>query len=111
ENAPPQIEAWNKMDLLAKDERDSLSTEASRREDVVPISALAGSGLENLRDRMAERLHHGSQLHSVTLPAADGGKIAWLHARGDVIEQEARDSEIHLQVRLSPENWARFQSL
>ncbi|MGN6154312.1 MAG: GTPase HflX, partial [Sphingomicrobium sp.] len=47
ENAPPQIEAWNKMDLLAKDERDSLSTEASRREDVVPISALAGSGLEN----------------------------------------------------------------
>jgi GTP-binding protein HflX len=45
------------------------------------------------------------------LPASDGGKIAWLHARGDVIEQRTHDSEVRLQVRLSPENWARFQSL
>ncbi len=111
EGAPPQIEAWNKMDLLAPNERTALETEAGRREDVVPISALDGSGVDTLRERVAERLHRGSQLHEIEVPASDGGKIAWLHARGDVIGQETRDSHVHLQVRLSPENWARFQSL
>jgi GTP-binding protein HflX len=111
EGAPPQIEAWNKMDLLPPDERAALEMEAGRREDVIPISALSGSGVDALRERMAERLHQGSQLHEIEVPASDGGKIAWLHARGDVIDQETRDSHVHLQVRLSPENWARFQSL
>jgi GTP-binding protein HflX len=45
------------------------------------------------------------------LPVGDGSKIAWLHARGDVLDQETQDSHVNLRVRLSPENWARFQSL
>jgi GTP-binding protein HflX len=111
EGAPPLIEAWNKVDLLAPQELDALLNEAARRKDVVPISAVTGAGLDALRQRMAERLQAGAQLHTIRLPASDGGKIAWLHARGDVIEQDSRDGDIHLQVRLSPENWARFQSL
>ncbi|HWI77171.1 MAG TPA: GTPase HflX [Sphingomicrobium sp.] len=111
EGAPLQIEAWNKVDLLPEEERTALSTEAARRDDVVPISALTGFGIDALREKMAECLRRDSQLHDIRLPVSDGGKIAWLHARGDVIEQQTRDSEVHLQVRLSPENWARFQSL
>jgi GTP-binding protein HflX len=111
EGAPRQIEAWNKVDLLPPEERAALETEAGRRNDVVPVSALSGFGIDALRERMAEWLHHGSQLHEIEVPASDGGKIAWLHARGDVIDQETRDTQVHLQVRLSPENWARFQSL
>ena len=111
EGAPHQIEAWNKIDLLPEDERAALSTEAVRRGDVVPISALTGFGIDALREKMAECLRRDSQVHEIRLPVSDGGKIAWLHARGDVIEQQTRDSEVQLQVRLSPENWARFQSL
>ncbi|HEU4810439.1 MAG TPA: GTPase HflX [Sphingomicrobium sp.] len=111
EGAPPRIEAWNKVDLLPADEREALGAEAARREDVVPISALTGFGIDALRDCISHKLHSGAQLHSISVPAADGGKIAWLHSRGTVVEQETRDSHVHLQVRLSPENWARFQSL
>jgi len=111
EDAPPLIEAWNKIDLLAGNERESRLAEASRREDVVPVSALSGEGLDSLRQCMADRLKRGAQLHAVRLSAGDGGKIAWLHARGDVVGQRTEGSEVHLQVRLSPEDWARFQSL
>ena len=111
EEAPPLIEAWNKVDLLPPREGDALLTEASRRDDVVPISAATGLGIEELQQALADRLHSGAQLHRISIPAGDGGKIAWLHARGDVIDQQTRDNEVELKVRLSPENWARFQAL
>lgn len=111
EDGPPLIEAWNKVDLLAGQDREALLAEAARRKDVVPISALSGVGTDSLRDRIAAQLQSGATLHAISIPAAEGSKIAWLHARGEVIGQETRDSDVLLQVRLSPENWARFQSL
>jgi GTP-binding protein HflX len=111
EGAPPLLEAWNKVDLLPAQEREALLAETGRRDDSVALSALTGFGIDRLRERIADILHRGAQLHEIELPAADGGRIAWLHARGDVIGQETRESQVHLSVRLSPENWARFQSL
>jgi GTP-binding protein HflX len=111
EGAPPRIEAWNKVDLLSRQERDVLFEEAGRREDVVPISAANGDGLEALRERMAEKLRSGEQVHHIRLPAGDGSRIAWLHSRGEVLEQAMDGDEVQLSVRLSPDNWARFQAL
>jgi GTP-binding protein HflX len=109
--APPRIEAWNKIDLLAGEERERLLEEARRREDVVPISAVTGEGLDALRECMAEMLRSGEQVHLIRLPATQGSKIAWLHSRGEVLEQKLDHDEMELSVRLSPDNWARFQAL
>ena len=111
EGAPPRIEAWNKVDLLSAEEHDRLIEEARRREDVVPISAVTGEGLDALRERMAECLRTGEQVHEVRLPASAGDRIAWLHARGEVLEQALEHDEMRLSVRLSPDNWARFQAM
>jgi GTP-binding protein HflX len=111
EGAPPRIEAWNKVDLISADDRQRLLEEARRREDVVPISAMSGEGLDELRERMAEKLRSEEEVHEVRLPASAGNKIAWLHARGDVLDQKLDHDEVRLQVRLSPDNWARFQAM
>jgi len=111
EGAPPRIEAWNKVDLLSAEEHGRLIEEARRREDVVPISAITGEGLDGLRERMAECLRTGEQVHEVRLPASAGDRIAWLHARGEVLGQSLDHDEIRLSVRLSPDNWARFQAM
>ena len=110
EGAPPRIEAWNKVDLLSE-EAGRLAEEARRRDDVVPISALTGQGLEALRERMANALRSGEQVHEIRIPVAQGNRIAWLHARGEVLGQSVDEDEVRLSVRLSPENWARFQSM
>jgi GTP-binding protein HflX len=110
QDAPPRLEAWNKVDLLSDEERQRLHGEAERREDVVPISAITGAGLEALRQRMAECLRTG-EVHQIRLPAGEGSKIAWLHARGEVLEQQLDHDEVQLSVRLSPDNWARFQAM
>jgi len=111
EGAPPRLEAWNKVDLLSGEARDRLFEEAVRRENVVPISAITGEGLDRLRERMANELRSGEQVHQIRVAAADGGRIAWLHSRGEVLEQTLNEDEIELSVRLSPDNWARFQAL
>ena len=111
EGAPARIEAWNKVDLLSGDELERLTAEVARRKDVVPISAVTGEGLDRLRARMAECLKTGEEVHQIRLPTSAGGKIAWLHARGEVLEQQLEQDEIRLSVRLSPDNWARFQAL
>ncbi|MFL6734020.1 MAG: GTPase HflX [Sphingomicrobium sp.] len=111
EGAPPRLEAWNKLDLLGREDRDALLEEAKRREDVIPISALSGEGVEELRQQIAEKLRSTDQVHEVNVDAADGSKLAWLHSRGEVLDQQIDGGEMRLSVRLSPENWARFQAL
>jgi GTP-binding protein HflX len=111
EGAPPRIEAWNKVDLLTGEERQRLFEEAKRRDDVVPISAATGEGLDALRECMAEQLRSGERVHLIRLATAEGGKIAWLHSRGEVLDQKLDRDELELSVRLSPDNWARFQAL
>ena len=110
EEGPPRIEAWNKIDLLDRDEREKVLGEARRREDVVPISALSGEGLDALKARMADCLRKDERVHEIRLPAGAGERIAWLHSRGEVVDQSVEGDEMRLKVRLSAENWARFQA-
>ncbi|MEO8175558.1 MAG: GTPase HflX [Sphingomicrobium sp.] len=112
EQGPPRLEAWNKADLLDEAERAALLNEAARRDDVVPVSALTGLGIDQLLKRIGERLTQDDQLLEINVPSRDGSRIAWLHARGEVLDQQVgEDGSIHLSVRLSRDNWARFQAL
>ena len=111
EDSPPRLEVWNKLDLLEAAERDELLGEAGRRDDVIAVSALTGEGVDDLRETVSHLLHAGSQIHQVRLNAGDGERIAWLHARGEIIGQESDGDQLQLSVKLSPENWARFERL
>lgn len=106
----PLIEAWNKIDLLAPDERARTEAEAQRREDAVPISALTGEGIDRLLDIVRQRLRAGSRLRKVVVASADGEALAWLHSKGEVVEQRTEGLETALEVLLSDADWARFQT-
>jgi GTP-binding protein HflX len=110
-DSPPRIEAWNKLDLLKGDDRTALLNEAARRDDVVTLSALSGEGVEQLREAIAKRLQDGSVVHRLKLSVSDGSRLAWLHARGDVLDQRVEGETMHLAVKLSADNWSRFQAL
>ena len=108
---PIRLEAWNKVDLLAEPDRQALLAEAERKNDSVPISAISGWGVDHLRERIAEALQRGTQVHQIRVDASDGGRLAWLHSRGEVLHQRVDGDAMELSVRLSPDNWARFQAL
>ncbi|MCT2399588.1 GTPase HflX [Novosphingobium mangrovi (ex Huang et al. 2023)] len=116
--AIPIIEVWNKWDLLGPAHAEELRKAAEQREGetVVPLSALTGMGCEHLLDVVGAKLTVGSKLYSFVLPAADGQRIAFLHARGDVVSEEAAGEgpegpELRLQVRLTERELGRFNAL
>jgi GTP-binding protein HflX len=106
----PMIEAWNKIDMLDAESADALHAEAARKEDVVPLSALTGEGVEDLCREVADRLRKGSRVRTLMLDPADGAAIAWLHRHGEVIGQEMEAERVAMDVRLTDAAWARFQS-
>jgi GTP-binding protein HflX len=109
--SPPRLEVWNKIDRMEGPERDEMLGEAARRDNVVAVSALSGEGVDTLADEISNRLQAGSLVHQIKLRSAEGGRIAWLHARGEVLDQRHDGDTIHVAVKLSPENWERFQRL
>ena len=83
---------------------------------VLPISAETGFGIEELRARLGELLTRGARLHSITVPASDGARIAWLHRHGEVLAEEeaghGRDGPLRrIDVRLTDKELGRFEAL
>ncbi|MDE1914499.1 MAG: GTPase HflX [Sphingomonadales bacterium] len=113
----PIVEVWNKWDLLpADDVVDLLRAARQQGEDenqlIVPLSALTGEGCDDLVEAAGRMLTGDAREHVIALDAADGQRIAWLHAHGDVLEDVEAGDEAHpqrrLRVRLTPREWGRY---
>lgn len=101
------IEVLNKADLL---DDAALSDLARLGERALLVSALTGTGLDRLRMALDTKLSAGLPVHRIALAPAEGAALAWLYAHGEVLERRDSAEAIHLAVRLSPEDRARFDS-
>nr|WP_083850642.1 GTPase HflX [Novosphingobium sp. Rr 2-17] len=113
----PIIEVWNKWDLLEPDHAHELRQAAARSEQtIVPLSALTGEGCDNLLEVVGHKLTLEAKLCTFLIPAADGQRLAFLHARGDVVDEEnagegADGPLLRLHVRMTERELGRFQAL
>ena len=88
----PIVEAWNKWDALPDERRAEIEPLATDDEDVMAISAMTGEGVDALTERLGRLLTSGARRYAITLSAADGSRIAWLHAHGDTARQQRSHS-------------------
>jgi len=116
ESTIPIIELWNKWDLLDEDRRSDLEVVAAADEDILPMSAITGFGVDAVMERLGSLLTGDARTHEIIVPASDGQKIAWLHAHGDVLEDidggEGADGPTRkLVVRLTAREFGRYSSM
>jgi GTP-binding protein HflX len=104
----PRFEAWNKIDLLDEERREELLGEAAKREDVMPVSAVTGEGVDALVTAVAARLTEGHRRYTVTLDPADGQAAAWLHQHGEVLDQRMEGDQALYEIRMAPRDYERF---
>ena len=105
----PVLEIWNKIDRLDQERRHVVLAECQRRDDVVPVSAVTGEGIEAMRLLLSDRLTVARRLRHIELSQNDGAGRAWLHAHGSVESESGEGDVATISVRLSDADFARYQ--
>ncbi len=111
----PILEVWNKCDLLDAEQRKELH-EAAPGQGAVILSAATGEGVDALEAELARLLTGAARAVTFIVPVADGRRLAWLHAHGDVMSDEdggegENGPQRRLTVRLNPKELGQFTSL
>jgi GTPase len=109
--ATPQVEVWNKLDLVDPSARAALAASAAGRPDVFPISALTGEGLDPLLAAISRTFDEAKTDFTLTLPFAEGRKRAWLHEEGVVTAEEETEDGHRLTLRWTARQESRYRAL
>lgn len=106
------IEVRNKVDLLDPEELDAQGNHANRLDHpVVLTSSVTGDGVEAFLEAVEQRLSQAMQVVDVDVDYADGKKLSWLYAHGEVLDRTDLETSIRLTVRFDEANYQRFQKI
>ncbi len=105
----PMLTVFNKIDALDAEQHELVRARAGS--DAIPVSALTGEGLDELRAAMDVVLRAGARVHRFVLPAGDGKRLAWLHSHGEVVGEVYDDEGVTVEVRLSDKDRSRFMAM
>ena len=97
------LEVWNKIDLFGHEECENLRNIAARRPPDRPcflVSAETGEGIEALLAAIEQRLAVRSTTLNLSIDAADGAGISWLHRNAEVLNKELHDGRFDMTVRV-----------
>ena len=111
DEAVPQFELWNKLDLLAPDEREARLTEAARSPAIFAGSALTGEGVAPLLEAIAVALSEARHHAVVELSHQDGSLRAWLFRKGVVEAEEQGDEGTRIEVFWTSRQAEEFAAL
>ena len=97
------LEVWNKIDRFSAEEREKLANIAARRSAEHPcllVSAETGEGIEALLVAIEDRLAAARITLDLSIDAADGAGISWLHRNSEVLEKTLHDGRFDMTVRV-----------
>ncbi|HYL43909.1 MAG TPA: GTPase HflX [Ktedonobacteraceae bacterium] len=92
----PRVTALNKVDLLDDPEELDISLYPN----AVPVSALKHTGLDALREKIAQVLADSMEFVQVVIPYAKGELVELFHRRGHVDEEEHRPEGTFVSGRI-----------
>ena len=107
----PQIEVWNKIDRLDQETRAALVTQAGRLDNVLPISAVTGQGIDQLVAAISDALADVTHQSEIHLGFDDGRKRAWLFEKELVETERQTEDGFDLTVRWSARQEAKFHEM
>jgi GTP-binding protein HflX len=107
----PQIEVWNKLDLVDASQRQALAAQAAQRPRVLPVSALTGEGVDNLLALLSVTLDADRSEARLAIPFDQGRRRAWLHDQ-NIVQSETEDGDgWNLTVRWTARQEKRFRAM
>lgn len=106
---PRVIEVLNKIDALPDDTHQDIRRETQFNDRKVAVSALTGEGLDDMLQDIVHIVARDRLVCSFDIPPHDGGALAWLHARAEILDRTDSDDMIHIKVDIDPADLGRFE--
>ncbi|MCP1609152.1 GTP-binding protein HflX [Azospirillum lipoferum] len=103
------IEVLNKIDALDEESRAAILTQTSRNPRAVAVSALSGEGIDDLDRLLDQRMNVNRQVVDLSVDLGDGAALAWLYAKGEVLDRRDDEEHAYLHVSIDPVDLARFE--
>ncbi|CAO3355506.1 Ribosome LSU-associated GTP-binding protein HflX [Azospirillum melinis] len=103
------IEVLNKIDALDEESRAAVLAQTGRNPRAVAVSALSGEGIDNLDRLLDQRMNVNRQVVDLSVGLGDGAALAWLYAKGEVLDRRDDEEHAHLHVSIDPVDLARFE--
>jgi GTP-binding protein HflX len=97
------VEVWNKIDRFEPEQRDELRNIAARRPEDHPcllVSAVSGEGVDDLLLAIEQRLAATRTVLDLSIDAADGAGVSWLHRNTEVLAKDLVDGRYAMTVRV-----------
>jgi GTP-binding protein HflX len=97
------LEIWNKIDRFSPEERENLGNIAARRPPERPcllVSAVSGEGIDALKLAIEDRLAASRITLDLSIDAADGAGVSWLHRNAEVLTKELAEGRFNMTVRV-----------
>src|SRR5260370_34282200 len=97
------LEVRNKIDRFSFEERENLQNIAARRPPDRPcflVSAETGEGVDALLAAIEDRLAATRMTLDLSIDAADGAGISWLHLNAEGLNKELHDGRFDMTVRV-----------
>ncbi len=107
----PQIEVWNKLDLVDASQREALAAQAAQRPRVLPVSALTGEGVDKLLAIVSATLDADRTEATFAIPFDQGRKRAWLHEQNVVQKESEGEDGWTVTVQWTARQERRFKRL
>ena len=101
----PELTVINKADMIGE---QALNRLVNLYPDAVFISALKGTGLEGLMERIGSLVERAMVALTLEIPYARGDLVAAVHRVGEVIEEKHDDNGMILEVRVPETARAQF---
>ena len=106
----PIIEAFNKVDDLTDEDRESLQILADRASTPsVLISALTAQGLPHLLAQIEETLDADAETLDIQIPFADGETLAWVYRNSRVLDRVDEQTGTVVRTKILPLDKARLE--
>lgn len=94
----PTLMVFNKIDMV--DDMSNLYELKQNYPNHVEISALTGSGIDNLRAKLLETASKNEVEINVNIPNTQGQIVNFVHENGKVISKEFKDGFVRMQARM-----------
>lgn len=100
EGSEKVIEIWNKVDLLDEDKLEAMQNIRAEQKNIYLVSAVDGTGLDDLLERVEGEISNTDDLIDITLPIEALANLSWIYENTHVIDRnDLEDGSVFFKLR------------